>query len=107
MDLEEIKSGQLRVVPDPVEKPVPEKWKSLIHSPIGEHGTLVVWSKLDRVRWKQSATFLKNTEFIVGRAYRYFLEDKTARIRLAAFEEPMGRSRKSRIATRNRTIHYI
>tara|TARA_R110002072_G_scaffold23181_3_gene80439 strand:+ start:21973 stop:23754 length:1782 start_codon:yes stop_codon:yes gene_type:complete len=94
LDLDEIKSGQLRVVPDPVERPVPEKWKSLIRSQIGDHGTLVVWSQLDRVRWKQSTTFLKNTEFIVGRAYRYFLEDKTARIRLAAFEDSNGKIKK-------------
>jgi len=84
----------LRVVPEPVEKQMPERWKSLIRSQIRAHGTLVVWSQLDRVRWKQSTTFLKNTEFIVGRAYRYFLEEKKARIRLAAYEDSGGKLEK-------------
>jgi hypothetical protein len=94
LDLDEIKAGNMRVVPEPIEKPIPEKWKSLVRSQIGPHGTLVVWSQLDRVRWKQSAAFLKNTEFIVGRVYRYFHEDKRVRIRLAAFEDSNGRLTK-------------
>ena len=53
LDLEEIKNGDLRVVPEPVEQQIPERWKSLIKSQIEDHGTLVVWSQLDRVRWKQ------------------------------------------------------
>jgi hypothetical protein len=84
----------MRVVPEPIEKPIPERWKSLIRSQIGPHGTLVVWSQLDRVRWKQSATFLKNTEFIVGRVYRCFLEEKRTRIRLTAFEDSGGKLTK-------------
>jgi hypothetical protein len=94
LDLEEINNGDMRVVPEPTEKPIPERWKSLVRSQIGPHGTLVVWSLLDRVRWKQSATFLRNTEFIVGRVYRYFLEEKRARIRLTAFEDSSGRLTK-------------
>ena len=94
LDLEEIKAGELRVVPEPIEQAIPEKWKSLIKSKIGEHGSIVVWSQLDRVRWKQSTTFLKNTEFIVGRAYRYFLEEKEASIRLAAYEDADGKINK-------------
>ncbi len=94
LDLSEIKAGQLRVVPEPVERSIPEKWKSLIRTPIVDHGTLVVWSQLDRVRWKQSTTFLKNTEFLVGRAYRYFLAEKTTRIRLVAFEDCGGKLTK-------------
>ena len=91
LDLAEIKDGDQRIVPEPVEQQIPERWKSLIKSSIDKHGTLVVWSQLDRVRWKQSATFLKNTEFIVGRAYRYFLEEKKASIRLAAYEDTNGK----------------
>lgn len=94
LDLGEIQTGSLRVVPTPVESAVPDFWRSLIRSHIGEHGTLVVWSQLDRVRWKQSRTFLKNTEFLIGRIYRYFLEANDARIRLAAFEEAGGKLTK-------------
>lgn len=90
LDIEEIKSGELREVPIPVQKTIPEYWKSLIRDRIGDHGTLVVWSGLDRVRWKTSSAFLRNTEFLVGRMYRYFLKDKKAVIRLAAFEDHSG-----------------
>ena len=95
LDLSEIIEGNMREVPDPQEISLPEKWKSLIKTDIGAHGTLVVWSNLDRVRWKQSTTFLKNTEFLVGRAYRYFLNDKSVKIRLAAFEDSNGKITKS------------
>jgi len=86
LDLSEIKSGEMRDVPEPIEASIPEKWKSLIEADILDHGTLIVWSDLDRVRWKQGQTFLKNTEFIIGRTYRYFLEDKSVNLRLAAYE---------------------
>ena len=90
LDVAEICSGKLREVPEPELAQVPEYWKSLIRGRIGEHGTLVVWSQLDRVRWKTSAAFLRNTEFLVGRMYRGFLQDKKANVRLAAFEESSG-----------------
>lgn len=90
LDVEQIRNGKLREVPEPEVASVPEYWKSLIRDRIGEHGTLVVWSQLDRVRWKTSAAFLRNTEFLIGRMYRYFLCDKKARVRLAAFEECSG-----------------
>ena len=37
--------------------------------------------------WKGSKALLENAEFLVGRIYRYFIDQKKARIRLAAFEE--------------------
>jgi len=91
LDIDEIKDGDLREVPEPVEKSIPERWKSLIRGPVPDHGTLVVWSQLDRVRWKQSATFLKHTEFLVGRAYRYFLDDKQLRSDLQLMKIQVGR----------------
>ncbi len=90
LDVDEVSAGSLRQVPEPTEAPVPEFWRSLIRDKIGPHGTLVVWSRLDRVRWKTSGAFLRNTEFLIGRIYRYFLNDKTARVRLASFEDTNG-----------------
>lgn len=90
LDVEEIRCGKLREVPEPTPESVPEFWRSLIRDRIGGHGTLVVWSELDRVRWKTSAAFLRNTEFLVGRMYRKFLENRKAKIRFATFEENGG-----------------
>ena len=38
-----------------------------------DSGTLVVWSDLDRVEWKQASTTFKHTELLIGRIYRRFL----------------------------------
>ncbi len=51
---------------------------------------MVVWTQLDRVTWKGCKALLENSEFLVGRIYRYFIEEGKARIRLAAFEEEEG-----------------
>ncbi len=90
LDVEQIEKGTLKEVPDPNPSTIPDRWREIIRDPIGEHGTLVVWSQLDRVTWKGSKTLLENSEFLVGRIYRYFINGGKARIRLAAFEEADG-----------------
>jgi hypothetical protein len=87
LDVEQIEKGSLKEVPDPKLGKIPERWREIIRDPIGDHGTLVVWTQLDRVTWKGSKALLENSEFLVGRIYRYFIEQGKARIRLAAFEE--------------------
>lgn len=90
LDIEQIEKGKLKEVPEPKSSAIPERWRNIIRDPIGEHGTLVVWSQLDRVTWKGSKALLENSEFLVGRIYRYFIDGGKARIRLAAFEETEG-----------------
>lgn len=87
LDVEEIKKGVMTDVPAPSVSTIPAMWLSLIVGEIGESGTLVVWSDLDRVSWKQSTTLLRHTEFIAGRVYRQFINKKSVRIRLAAYEQ--------------------
>ncbi|KAF0812244.1 hypothetical protein IGB42_03234 [Andreprevotia sp. IGB-42] len=86
LDVQEIQDGKMADVPEPQPSEIPSEWMSLIAGNIQEHGTLVVWSKLDRISWKQSTTLLRHTEFISGRVYRHFINEKTVRIRLAAYE---------------------
>ncbi|MCX8052996.1 MAG: ATP-binding protein [Armatimonadetes bacterium] len=86
LDVDMIERGHMREVPAPVAREIPAFWKNLIQDVIGPHGTLVIWSRLDRVSWRRSKTLLDNTEFLAGRIYRYFLAEGKARIRLAAFE---------------------
>lgn len=86
LDVQEIQDGMMTEVPEPQRSEIPAEWRALIASNIEKQGTLVVWSKLDRVSWKQSTTLLKHTEFISGRVYRHFIDKKSARIRLAAYE---------------------
>jgi hypothetical protein len=87
LDVDEIESRQLEEVPIPKEAELPKLWISLAKQQIGASGTLVVWSKLDRVRWKGSRALLENGEAVVGRMYRYFISSKKVAIRLAAYEE--------------------
>lgn len=86
LDVEKIKEGVMTDVPTPSVSTIPAVWLSLIAGEIGESGTLVVWSDLDRVSWKQSATLLRHTEFIAGRVYRHFINKKAVRIRLSAYQ---------------------
>lgn len=87
LDVREIQQGLMQEVPVPTVSALPATWLSLIAGKIAPHGTLVVWSELDRVSWKQSSTLLRHTEFIAGRVYRHFINEKKVRIRLAAYEE--------------------
>ncbi|WP_386340580.1 ATP-binding protein [Xanthomonas citri pv. citri] len=86
LDVQDIQDGKVTEVPEPQLSEIPSEWRSLIAGSLAEHGTLVVWSKLDRVSWKKSTTLLRHTEFISGRVYRHFINDKSVRIRLAAYE---------------------
>lgn len=90
LDVDEVLAGTLRSVPEPQASDIPDKWRALIRDDVGEHGTLVVWSRIDRIRWKTSTAFLKHAELLVGRIYRYFLTDGRARIRLSSFDEAGG-----------------
>ncbi len=85
LDIDDIQAGTMAEVPAPAADVIPDEWLKLVAGEIAPHGTLVVWSKVDRISWKQSATLLRNTEFIAGRVYRKFINKKTARIRLAAY----------------------
>lgn len=90
LDIDEIAEGRMRIVPEPKEDKFPEYWKKLLSHEIGASGTLVVWSNLDRIRWKTSQAFLRNAESLIGRMYRYFIKDNKAQIQLSCFLENGG-----------------
>jgi hypothetical protein len=90
LDVDEIQNQKMVEVPVPKPGKIPKRWKMLARQEIGIHGTLVVWSNLDRVRWKSSRALLENSEAIVGRMYRYFISTQKSRIRLASFEDSDG-----------------
>ena len=85
LDVNEIEDRYLFSVPSPSHKPLPEEWKERSHS-IGTSGTLILWSNFDqhRLTWKHARATLENTETIVGRMYRKFIDDGRISIRLLA-----------------------
>ena len=88
LDVSEIESGEMQVVPDPAHSPVPNEWRT-ISEHFSKSGTLVVWSELEshRLTWKSARATLINTERLAGRIYRRFIADGTVHIRLFAKDE--------------------
>ena len=75
IDADVIEQGNHRVpIPDQ-EKPIPYIWKTTGSKEIYEHisGTLVVWSKLDKIQWRTGRTIIDNTSREVGRIHRHFI----------------------------------
>ena len=81
LSLDEIASGT-RDVPQPVPEPVPERWKAISEAVSAASGTLVVWSTLDRVRWRSGERTLERTAELCGRLYRKFLTSQDKRVEI-------------------------
>lgn len=85
LDLNEIKKQHQTQVPDPQNKQISEIWKS-VATGFGKTGTLVVWSDIDRCIWRTGKAIIENSEFLIGRMYRKFLENEKVVIRMVAFD---------------------
>ena len=101
LDLNEIKTQRLSEVPAPQHEPVPSIWKRVASDcdsipgiweqvknnfDFDRSGTLVVWSDIDRCMWKMGKTIIDNSELLIGRMYRKFLEEGQVSIRMLAFD---------------------
>ena len=75
LDLDKIKNHGQQEIPEPVLCRVPDKWRKVVGNTLEPSGTLVVWSQLDRVRWRGGAKTLERTAELCGRVYRKFLTD--------------------------------
>jgi hypothetical protein len=91
IDLAEIEREELRTIPTPNHDPVPELWRGAAdEGSIDQTGTLVVWSKIDRSIWRTSRALIDNSEELIGRIYRRWLDTGDVRIRMKTFmrEDP-------------------
>lgn len=86
LDVKEIIDGVLVEVPEPIEIAVPSKWAT-ISGGLGDSGTLVVWSQLDRCLWRTGKTIIDHSEFIVGRMYRKFINSGKCKINAIVLNE--------------------
>ena len=98
LSLDEVEGGA-REIPEPEQQAIPSIFRDASRNVFGDAGTLVVWSDLDRVEWKQASTTFKHTELLIGRIYRRFLAKQTERLH-------PGDPRGSEIGSR-RTITLI
>ncbi|MDZ8186695.1 MAG: ATP-binding protein [Nostoc sp. ChiSLP02] len=85
LDLDEIKNRRLTEVPEPTPQPIPMIWRN-IGQKFGDNGTLVVWSKIDRCIWRTGKAIIDNSEFVIGRMYRKFINSGEVKIRMVAFD---------------------
>lgn len=71
LDVNEVRGGLLGV-PEPDRQPLPPMWVSHARDLIctSPSGTLVMWSRLDRVDWRTDRTTMDRVEEEVGRIYR-------------------------------------
>ena len=78
LSIDEVERGAREIL-EPTLRPIPEVYRDASRNVFGDSGTLVVWSDLDRVEWKQTSTTFKHTETLLGRIYRRFLAKPSER----------------------------
>jgi len=89
IDADEIESGN-HLVPLPDKAtPLPDEWKRVASEELlaGKSGTLVMWSKLDKIQWKTGKSLIDNTATEVGRIHRRYIVEDMVRIRAVSFLE--------------------
>ena len=86
-DTRAIESGEMKEIPEANREPVPLDWRQRISPNTLDlaHGTLVVWSDIDRIT-ERIDTIFKKIEREIGRTYRHFINDKELIIRMANFQ---------------------
>ncbi|QSJ16223.1 hypothetical protein JYQ62_31460 [Nostoc sp. UHCC 0702] len=54
-------------------------WTKIGHK-FGDSGTLLVWSKIDRCIWRTEKAIIDNSEFLIRRMYRKFINSGEGKI---------------------------
>jgi anti-sigma regulatory factor (Ser/Thr protein kinase) len=108
LDVDRIRRGELREVPEPARAHVPPQWLEQSHTAAeSRSGTIVIWTRLDRCDWKTAHAIFRNSEFTIGRIYRRMLDDDSARIRMAAFMEGASECHYDQNASPNDPLYLM
>jgi hypothetical protein len=75
LDLDEIKKGNLTLLPDVEKTKLPSDVKKCFGDRLGPTGTLVWWSNLDNMDLKRAETLVSRINRDLCRIYRHFLDD--------------------------------
>ena len=88
LDVDDIEDRKMFAVPVPAHRSLPNEWRTRSKN-IETTGTLVLWTKFDdhRLSWRGASVTLRNTESLIGRLYRKFINDGRLSIRLLALRE--------------------
>ena len=79
LSIDDVENG-VDEIPEPNLEAIPEIYRVASRNGFEDSGTLVVWSNLDRVEWKQASTTFRHTEILLGRIYRRFLSIPSERL---------------------------
>ena len=79
LSIDDVENGADEI-PEPNLETIPEIYRVASRNGFEDSGTLVVWSNLDRVEWKQASTTFRHTEILLGRIYRRFLAISSERL---------------------------
>ena len=79
LSLDEVEGGASEI-PEPARQEIPRTYRDASRNVFGDSGTLVVWTDLDRVEWRQASTTFKHTELLIGRIYRRFVSRQSERL---------------------------
>ena len=75
LDLDEIKEQGLSELPEPIQTKLPSWAENCFSDKLGDSGTLVYWSRLDKVDLKRTKTLISRMDRELCRIYRHFLDD--------------------------------
>ena len=88
IDVDEVEQNDTSYLPDPDTQPIPDRWLNGAYEDTlnRSRGTLVIWSKLDRINEKPETIF-KYIELEIGRIHRQFIADNDVIIRAVSFRQ--------------------
>ena len=98
IDADSIEQGDFEVPLPDQETTIPDTWRRAGSPEIFEStaGTLVVWSKLDKIQWRTANAIIENTAREVGRIHRIYITEELHAIQAASFlkapTQPTGKS---------------
>ena len=100
IDVDTIERGDHEVPFPDQNTPIPDTWKRAGSPEIfaSASGTLVVWSKLDKIQWRTANAIIENTSREVGRIHRIYINEELHTIQAASFlkGQPSKRERERR-----------
>ena len=108
IDIDEIEAGKQQEVPEPKLRGLPQRWRDTVSADTfnPEHGTLVVWSELDRVV-ARSQTIFDQVEAQIGRIYRKYINEGELKIRMASFRPSEAKPRTDRQVRPNDPLYLM
>ena len=100
VDLDEVRAMKMRDVPPPEPAALPDDILRIFRDVEEDfhHGTLIIWSKVDRAMWKRPSTIVDKTARLAGRVYRKFLSTGQLDMRFLAVQENGDIDRTEKVA---------